>query len=215
MRRRRLLSSAAALAVGCLSGCSSLSSTDPPATQTPQPLPTTGDGGLTDFDAGEPFDSRRVGTASDDAHHRAVIWNDDAERRQIGIRLRRLETGETALDAAPTFPAYGALRIDVFHRADYVLHVDPPGETNRRLGVRRDFVDCNDSATHVAVRPDGSVRAQVISTALACDVASTTSEEDSSTTPEEDSATTPEEDSSTTPEEDSSTAALAANELVD
>ena len=183
MRRRGFLSSAAALAVGCLSGCSSLPSADRSTTQTPEALPTTGDGGLSEFDAGEPFDSRRVGEPADATHHRAVIWNDDADSREIGVRFRRLETGETPLDLTPTFPAYGSLRVDVYRRADYVLCVDPPEGTERKLGVRRDFVDCNDSATHVAVRPDGSVRGRVISTALACDVVSQTPDEDTPTLP--------------------------------
>ncbi|SEG48944.1 hypothetical protein [Halobellus limi] len=182
MRRRRFLS-AAALTLAPLSGCATLPSSGGSETRTPEPLPTTGDGGLIEFDAGDPFDSRRVGEPADAAHHRVVIWNDDADSRDIGVRLRRPETDEAPLDVAPTFPAYGSLRIDVFRRADYVLRVDPPDGTDRRLGVRRDFVDCNDSATHVAVRPDGSVRARVVSTALACDVASE-SGEDAPTTPE-------------------------------
>ncbi|MFD1599870.1 hypothetical protein ACFSBX_12980, partial [Halobellus rarus] len=117
-------------------------------------------------------------------HHRAVVWNDDADTREIGVRFRQLGTDETPLDLAPTFPAYGSLRVDVYRRSDYVLCVDPPEGTERKLGVRRDFVDCNDSATHIAVRPDGSVRARVISTALACDVVSQTPDEDTPTLPE-------------------------------
>lgn len=179
MRRRRLLSSATALAVGCLSGCLSLSSGGSRASQTPEPLPTTGDGALTDFDAGEPFERRRVGEAAAEMHHRAVVWNDDADRRSIRVRLRELEGDETPLDLTPTFPAYGSLRIDVFRPADYVLDVSPPSESSRRLGIRRDFVDCNDSATHVAVRPDGSVRARVISTVRSCEADSPTPEGDS------------------------------------
>ena len=123
-----------------------------------------------EFDANDPFETHRVGTPEDGAHHSAVVWNDDAERRRIAVRLRSASTGEPVVDATADFPAYGTLRIAIFRKRDYVLDVSPPGEAERTLGIRRDFVDCNDSATHVAVRPDGSVRARVLSTALACDV---------------------------------------------
>jgi nucleotide-binding universal stress UspA family protein len=142
----------------------------------------------------------RVGDPATDDSHRIVVWNDDADSREIGVRLRRPETDETPLDVVPTFPAYGALRVDVFRRSDYVLRVDPPEGTDRRLGVRRDFVDCNDSATHVAVRPDGSIRARVISTALACDVGSQTSSQDPSTTPEGTPSSSADRAPSATPE---------------
>jgi hypothetical protein len=146
-------------------------------TETPDPLPPTGDGTLSEFDAGDPFETRRVGDSSDETHHYAVVWNDDADRRTIRVRLATADAGDTVLDAEPTFPAYGSLRVGVFRPADYVLDVLPPTGSDRRLGIRRDFVDCNDSETHVAVRPDGSVRARVISTAVACDVGSAVSED--------------------------------------
>ncbi|RLM53615.1 hypothetical protein DVK02_12240 [Halobellus sp. Atlit-31R] len=171
MRRRRLLSLVPALAVGCLSGCLSPSDADTPTqSQTPESLPPSGYGTISEFDAGEPFRTRRVGDPADDHHHRVVVWNDDSDRRRIGLRLRAVDGGSAVLDAAPTFPAYGSLLVEVFRPRDYVLDVRPPTDADRTLGIRRDFVDCNDSATHVAVRPDSSIRARVVSTALACDV---------------------------------------------
>jgi len=174
MRRRRFLSLASTLAFGCLSGCLSLTSSDPDTrSQTPESLPPSGYGTISEFDAGDPFATRRVGDPSEDHHHRVVVWNDDSERRSIGIRLRDVEADASVLDAAPTFPAYGSLLVEVYRPTDYVLDVAPPTDTDRTLGIRRDFVDCNDSATHVAVRPDSSIRARVVSTALACNVGST------------------------------------------
>ncbi|MGQ4555658.1 hypothetical protein [Halobellus sp. GM3] len=172
MRRRRLLSLVPALVFGCLPGCLSAVRTSPSeTTATPDTLPPPGDASLTEFDAGDPFETRRVGDPSEATHHRAIVWNDDADSRAIGVRLVAAGTGERLVDAAPTFPAYGTFRVEVFRPADYVLDVFPPTESDRRLGIRREFVDCNDSETHVAVRPDGSVRARVISTAMACEEA--------------------------------------------
>jgi hypothetical protein len=166
MRRRAFLS----LATGLLGGCLSAARTDTPTgTGTPEPLPSTGDAALTEFDAGEPFETRRVGTSESGARHRIVVWNDDADRRPIRVRLRAAGADDAALDAEPTFPAYGSLRVDVFRPADYVLEIRGPRRRTRAFGVRRAFVNCNDSATHVAIRPDGSIRGQVVSTAIACE----------------------------------------------
>ena len=57
----------------------------------------------------------------------------------------------------------------MYRPADYVFEVGGPEGAGRRLGIRREFVDCDDSATHVAVRPDGSVRARVVSMGTGCD----------------------------------------------
>jgi hypothetical protein len=176
MRRRRFLSVASALLVSPLSGCISGATTDTPGSPgADEELPPTGDGTLSEFDARDPFETRRVGEASEAAHHRAVVWNDDADRRTIEVELRAAATGESIVDATTEFPAYGSLRIEIYRARDYVLDIALSNEDERMLGIRRDFVDCNDSATHVAVRPDGSVRARVFSTALACDVASSKS----------------------------------------
>jgi hypothetical protein len=164
MRRRAVLSIAASLACGCLSA----DRTDTP-TGTPAGLPPTGDGAALEFDAGDPFERRVVGDASAAHSHRIVVWNDDADRRPIGVRVRELGSSEPSVSVTPTFPAYGTFRVAVFRPADYVLGIDVPDGPDRELGVRREFLDCDDSATHVAVRPDGSVRARVVSTALGCD----------------------------------------------
>ncbi|WP_144900839.1 hypothetical protein [Halobellus captivus] len=185
MRRRSVLRSLLALIVGPSAGCLSLSPTGTTTeSATTRPLPSSGDGALPEFDAGEPFETRRVGTGSETTAHRAVIWNDDADRRTIGVRLYRADTGDAVVDVSPTFPAYGSFRIDVFRPADYVLDVVPPTDTDRRLGVPEDLVDCNESATHVAIRPDGRVRARVVSTAVACgdDIPTTASRQNESTT---------------------------------
>jgi len=166
MRRRALLSLVATLSGGCLSATRSATPTDTP---TPDPLPPTGDAAISEFDAGEPFETRTVGDPESGTRHRIVVWNDDADRRSIRVRLRGAGTGDAAIDAAPTFPAYGSLRVGVFRPADYVLEVHSPRDGPREFGVRGEFVDCNDSATHVAVRPDGSVLGQVVSTAAACE----------------------------------------------
>ncbi|WP_336023167.1 hypothetical protein [Halobellus salinisoli] len=174
MRRRRFLSTLPAVSLAPLTGCLSLSSTSETTdSPTPSPLPESGDGALSEFDAGDPFETRRVGQASASTSHRAVVWNDDSDRRAVSIRLSRVDIDaepdtNTVVEESPTFPAYGVFRIDVFRPSDYVLAVDPPTAERRRLGIREDFVDCNESATHVAVRPDGSVRARVVSTAVAC-----------------------------------------------
>lgn len=166
MRRRALVS----LVVGLLGGCLSAARPDTPTgTATSEPLPSTGDAALTEFDAGEPFETRRVGDPESGARHRIVIWNDDADRRPIRVRLRPVGAEDAALDVEPTFPAYGSLRVEVFRPADYVLEVRGPRGRHRTFGVRREFVDCNDSATHVAIRPDGSIRGQVVSAAVACE----------------------------------------------
>jgi len=180
MRRRALLS----LAVGLLGGCLSAARTDTPTgTATAEPLPSTGDAALTVFDAGEPFDTRRVGDPESEARHRIVVWNDDADRRSIRVRLRPVGVDDAALDAEPTFPAYGSLRVEVFRPTDYVLEIRGPEERHRTFGVRREFVDCNDSATRVAIRPDGSIRGQVVSTAVACETRSDADTASGSDTP--------------------------------
>jgi hypothetical protein len=164
MRRRALLSGIAGLAGGCLS----TTRTDTP-TGTSEELPPTGDGTALGFDAGDPFETRSVGDPATDNGHRIVVWNDDADRRPIRIRLQAVDSADPAVSVTPTFPAYGTFRVAVFRPADYVLEVGGPDGSDRELGVRREFVDCDDSATHVAVRPDGSVRARIESTALPCD----------------------------------------------
>ena len=165
MRRRALLSVVATLGSGCLSATRSTAPTD---TATPDPLPPPGDAALSEFDAGDPFETRTVGDSAADRSHRIVVWNDDADRRPIRVRLRPLGVDDDMLDAEPTFPAYGSLRLEVFRPADYVVGIRGPRGRHRTVGVRRDFIDCNDSATHVAVRPDGSILARVVSTPLAC-----------------------------------------------
>lgn len=203
MRRRELLWSAVALLAGPGSGCLDRVGTETPADATPEPLPPSGYGSLSEFDAGDPFERQRVGDPAAERHHRIVVWNDDADSRRVSLRLRDVATDATVLEAEPEFPAYGSLLVEVFRRSDYVLEVTPPGGDGRRrrLGVRSDFVDCNDSATHVAVRPDGSIRARVVSTALACDVGSASGATTSApaTDPGEPSATAAEEPSSPTP----------------
>ena len=169
MQRRAFLP----LVAGLLSGCLSVARGDTPTgTPTPESLPPAGDAALTEFDAGEPFDTRRVGAPDSDARHRIVVWNDDADRRSIRVRLRPVGVDDAALDTEPTFPAYGSLRVEVLRPADYVLDVRGPQGRCRTFGVRRAFVDCNDSATHVAIRPDGSIRGQVVSTTVACEAGS-------------------------------------------
>ena len=165
MRRRALLSIAATLAGGCLSAAR----TDTPADTATASLPPTGDGAPLRFDAGDPFDRRTVGDPAAGQRHRIVVWNDDADRRPIRIRLREVGRADPAVSTTPTFPAYGTYHLGVFRPVDYVFEVAGPEGSGRELGVRRGFVDCEDSATHVAVRPDGSVRAQVVSGALGCD----------------------------------------------
>lgn len=166
MRRRALL----ALAAGVVGGCVSAAPTDGPGgADTTSELPPTGDGAPVDVDAGDPFERRTVGDAGAGASHRVVVWNDDADRRSIRVRLRAVGAADPAVATTPTFPAYGTFRVAVFRPADYVLRVGGPQGSERRLGIRREFVDCDDSATHVAVRPDGSVRARVVSTVLPCD----------------------------------------------
>jgi hypothetical protein len=167
MRRRALLSLAASLAGGCLSAAR----TDTPG-GTPAELPPTGDGAALEFDAGDPFERRTVGDTAAADSHRIVVWNDDADRRPIRVRLREVGDDVPVVSVAPTFPAYGTFRVAVFRSADYVLEVGTPEGADRTLGVRREFVDCDDSATHAAVRPDGSIRARVVSTAIACDTES-------------------------------------------
>ena len=164
MRRRALLALAAALVGGCLSA----EQTRTP-TGTPEGLPPTGDGAALGFDAGDPFERRTVGDAAAADSHRIAVWNDDADRRPIRVRVREVGSPEPVVSVTPTFPAYGTFGVAVFRPADYVLEVGAPDGPSRELGVRREFVDCDDSATHVAVRPDGSVRAQVVSTGLGCD----------------------------------------------
>jgi hypothetical protein len=180
MRRRVFLS----LVVSLLSGCLSAARTDTSTrTATPESLPPTGDAALTEFDAGEPFETRRVGDPESDVGHRIVVWNDDADRRPIRVRLRPVGVDDAALDANPTFPAYGSLRVEVFRPADYVLEIRGPRGRHRTFGVRRAFVDCSDSATHVAIRPDGSIRGQVVSTAVACETRSDADTRSGSDTP--------------------------------
>ena len=163
MRRRALLSLAAAIAGGCLSDTRG----DSP-TGTPAELPPTGDGAALQFAAGDPFGRRTVGDPVAGDTHRIVVWNDDADRRPIRVRLRAVGGDDPAVSVTPTFPAYGTFRIAVRRPADYVLDVGGPDGPDRTLGVRREFVDCDDSATQVAVRPDGTVRARVVSTGLGC-----------------------------------------------
>jgi len=166
MRRRALLSLVAALTGGCLSA----TRTDTPAdTATATELPPTGDGAPLQFDARDPFDRRTVGDPAAGQGHRIVVWNDDADRRAIRLRLRKAGRADPAVSVTRTFPAYGSFQVGVFRPADYVFEVAGPEGSARELGVRREFVGCDDSATHVAVRPDGSVRARVVSTALGCD----------------------------------------------
>jgi len=164
MRRRALLSLAAVLAGGCLSAAG----TDTP-TDSREALPPTGDGAPLRVDARDAFERRVVGDSGTDESHRIAVWNDDADRRPIRVRLRDVASTDPTVSATPTFPAYGVFRVTVFRPADYVLEVGSPEGADRKLGVRREFVDCDDSATQVAVRPDGSVRAQVVSTAGGCD----------------------------------------------
>ncbi len=167
MRRRALLALAAPLVGGCLSAgrIGSPADTDAGADAG---LPPTGDGAPLQFDADDHFERWTVGDPDAGTGHRIVVWNDDADRRPIRVRLRAVGRDEPAVSAAPTFPAYGSLRVTVFRPADYVCVIAGPEDDGRKLGVRREFVGCDDSATHVAVRPDGSVRARVVSAALGC-----------------------------------------------
>lgn len=165
MRRRCLLSAAAALAGGCLSPAQAGSPGD---TDAREELPPTGDGVPLEVDTGDPFERRTVGDPAAGGSHRVVVWNDDVDRRRIRVRIRPVG-GDPVVSTAPTFPAYGSFRIVVFRPTDYVLEVDGPEGTSRAFGVRGEFVDCDDSATRVAVRPDGSVRGRVVSTVLPCD----------------------------------------------
>ncbi len=166
MRRRALL----ALTAGLVGGCLSAARTDTPVgAATPEELPPTGDEAALEFDAGDPFERRTVGDPGGGEDHRIVVWNDDADRRPIRVSLRAVGSADPTVSVVPTFPAYGSFRIVVFRPADYVLEVGAAERPDRELGVRREFVDCDDSTTRVAVRPDGSVRARVASTAPPCD----------------------------------------------
>ena len=164
MRRRVLLSLAVPLVGGCLSPARPDAAT---GTDTVEELPPTGDGTPLQFDTGDPFQQRTIGEPADEGH-RIVVWNDDADRRPLRVRLREAGGDEPVVSATPTFPAYGSFRVAVYRPADYVFEVGGPEGSDRRLGIRRTFVDCDDSATHVAVRPDGSVRARVVSMEIGC-----------------------------------------------
>ncbi|MFB6251854.1 MAG: hypothetical protein ABEI27_09280 [Halobellus sp.] len=182
MRRRDLLAALPALFAGSLSGCLASAGSETSRNETTaDQLPPTGYGSLSQFDAGDPFATKQVGESASDRHHQIAVWNDDADQRSIRLTLRDVNQNEVFVDVEQTFPAYGSLLIEIYRRADYVFEVMPSASEGRTLGVRRDFVDCNDSATHVAVRPDGSVRARVVSTALACSIETTSGATESET----------------------------------
>jgi hypothetical protein len=183
MRRRDLLAALPTLFAGSLSGCLATAGSDTPTSETTtEQLPPSGYGSLSKFDAGDPFETERVGDPASNRHHQIAVWNDDAEERSVRLTLRDVERDEALVDVERTFPPYGSLLVEVYRRADYVFEVTPATGDGRTLGVRRDFVDCNDSATHVAVRPDGSVRARVVSTAMACAMGTANESTDSATT---------------------------------
>ncbi len=165
MRRRALLSLAAPLIGGCVSPLRPDTTAD---TGTAEEMPPTGDGTPLQFDASDPFQQRVVGNPTGEGH-RIVVWNEDADRRPLRVRLRETGGDDPIVSTTPTFPAYGSFRVAVYRPADYVFEVGGPEGAGRRLGIRREFVDCDDSATHVAVRPDGSVRARVVSMGTGCD----------------------------------------------
>ena len=103
MRRRDLLAALPTLFAGSLSGCLATAGSDTPTSETTtEQLPPSGYGSLSKFDAGDPFETRRVGASAEESHHRAAVWNDDAERLPgfdpVGAAVRLAELVDLAGD---------------------------------------------------------------------------------------------------------------------
>ncbi|MEZ3115520.1 hypothetical protein RYH80_06265 [Halobaculum sp. MBLA0147] len=132
------------------------------------PTPTAG---ATAGYASDPVATVAVG--SDDARppdvepHEVVIRNaTDAERR---VETRVWLNGESVVDRTDALPAAGELLVDLREPGRYVIAVRADRD-DRGVVVsnrEREWFDCNESATTVAVRQTGYARG-FITTSLAC-----------------------------------------------
>lgn len=162
MRRRELLS-AAGLAIGAVAGClASPNSEDPtPTTQTETPA----------FDPDGRFDSVVIGDRTGEIiPHQVGIWNAADEARSIQVAVVDAAAGETRYEQTLELPADSALNVELRTPSRYRLTIRVPDEAlERSFTVDRSFFDtCNDSFSHVSVRPSGRISVRTLSTELAC-----------------------------------------------
>ena len=104
--------------------------------------------------------------------HGVWVWNDtDAA---LTVRLELTADGTTVLDDEYEFDPYANLALELRAPRNYELIVRA-GNREETVEISRSRIDCNDSATDVAIRND-EIETQSITTDLAC---STTTASDS------------------------------------
>lgn len=168
--RRTILGSVATAALGALGGCLTRFGRRLPvaeAAESARSVPRQPDFG----NDGDPFTvltvgDRRFVVPPRDEPHSLWLWNDATAARTLPVRLS-VARGETVFARDVSFPADGIFAIDLLEPADYRLELGGVAE-GYSYDVDRSQFDCNDSATDIVVRTDGSVEESTITTTVGC-----------------------------------------------
>jgi hypothetical protein len=142
------------------------------STVTPPPEPPQSVGTVDAFDPAAITARRGVGQPSPFATHQphnVVVMNDDPGRaRPVRVIVYERPAQSVRLDEVIRLPGHAAARIELRRRSTYAIGVSTRQGDGQWLQVPRETFDCNESATNVAVRSDGSVEATVVSTTMLC-----------------------------------------------
>lgn len=109
---------------------------------------------------------RRFVLRPNEKPHSVWLWNDSSASRTIPLRLV-LDGGSVVFERTVTFPVDGVFAVALLEAADYRLELGK-GADGESVAVDRSLFDCNDSATDVAIRADGSVDSRVTATTMGC-----------------------------------------------
>lgn len=127
------------------------------------------------FDPGtdEPFASETIGSREgvenpdDNRPHGVDVWNAADHERELTVAVRR--GSATVFERTLAFPADGYLSLTLAEPAAYTVALAADGDRIGEVPVEESWFDCNSSATHIGVFPDGELRSTVVSTMIACD----------------------------------------------
>ncbi|WP_224447630.1 hypothetical protein [Haloprofundus salilacus] len=169
MKRRRFCALLGTVGVGGTAGCTRLPTSGRDAQFPPAARDAESDMALDSSPAERVDVGSRFGVLRPETNgpHDLRVWN-DGPARKITVSVHRNtfpahEAFEQAFDLAAD--AYVSLTL---HRPAAYAIVVAAAEASATVGVDRSNFDCNDSATTVAVRSDGTFEASTQTTTMGC-----------------------------------------------
>jgi predicted small lipoprotein YifL len=178
MKRRRFL---AAVGVGLsLAGCGSRGPTPDASTPTDSdPADADPESPATTDPAGtDPPEGFALGETTGDVNpHGLSVRNDGQDTRTVDLRITDADTNETLLNRSYTLGAEEAVSGKLRGPGTYEVRVAVPVvETEHQTTVAY-FDTCNEYGTTAIVDADGSITSETISTLIACQGPTTTSDQ--------------------------------------